>query len=96
MHSENNSDCLRSIRNGPALLNLTKMFTASPLVVTEHGTGFLTQQGELRKSFGTHVSPAPNHVRPATAEEARDFFRRRIATRRDLGAYYARATYTGD
>lgn len=76
------------------------MFIASPLVVTEHGTGFLTEQGELRKTFGTHVSPAPVAVRPATAEEARAFFEQRLAVRRELTAYYDRKTacggYTGD
>lgn len=72
------------------------MFIASPLVVTEHGTGFLTEKGELRKTFGTHVSPAPAQVRPATASEAREFFEHRRALRRELSAHYDCKTFTGD
>jgi hypothetical protein len=72
------------------------MFTASPLVVTEHGTGFLDERNELRKAFGTHVSPRPVNVRPATAEEARAFFAHRLAVRRDLTAFYNRRGFQGD
>lgn len=72
------------------------MFTATPLVVTEHGTGFIDGRGELRKAFGTHVSPAPTQVRPATAAEARAFFESRLEIRRQLTAHYSKRGYQGD
>ncbi len=69
----------------------------TPLVVTEFGTGwFCPNTRELRQNFGVHVSPAPLSVRPATEAEAREFFEVRAHTRRELTAYYARSTYTGD
>lgn len=72
------------------------MFTASALVVCEHGLGFLDQRGELHKVFGTHVSPAPREVRPATSAEAREFFEHRLATRHDLCAFYRAPGFRGD
>lgn len=91
-----------AIRNPPEKLPTTEndMFIATPLVVTEHGTGFIDERGDLRLPFGAHRSPAPVQVRPATAEEARAFFEQRMAVRRELSAYYDRKTacggYTGD
>ncbi len=63
----------------------------SPLVVTEHGTGFLcARTRELRKAFGVHVSPVPRDIRPATEDEARAFFTHRAGISADLSAFYAR------
>lgn len=71
------------------------MFTASPLVVSDAGTGFFdADRNEVRGAFMTHCRP--NAVRPATAEEARAFFQHRLETRRELVAYYARPGYKGD
>lgn len=69
----------------------------SPIVATERGVGFLDRaRGELRLPFGVHVSPALLFIRPATAEEAREFFETRMAVKRTMTAYYDRKTFTGD
>lgn len=71
------------------------MFTASPLVVSAQGTGFLDREhNELRGAHVTHCRPT--EVRPATESEARAFFQHRLAVRRDLGGFYDRKTFTGD
>ena len=70
---------------------------SSSLVVTEYGTGFwCAHRRELRKSFGIHVAPEPQHVRPATADEAAQFFRDRRAVSDELIRYYDRKIYHGD
>lgn len=71
------------------------MFTASPLVTTDAGTGFLDAvHNEVRGAFYTHCRPT--NVRPATAEEARAFFEHRRSLRKTLGDYYAAPGYKGD
>jgi hypothetical protein len=75
---------------------LSQSASYSPLVVTEHGIGFLcTRTRELRKAFSVHVSPAPVNVRPATPEEAKSFYELRQFHAQEAGAYYDRATATG-
>lgn len=70
----------------------------SQLCVTEFGTGFLdVRTRELRKAFGVHVAPEPQNVRPATEQEAREFFRDRATINQELCAWYATpGRYSGD
>lgn len=70
--------------------------TVSRLVVTEHGTGFMDEKRrEMRTAFGIHVAPEPQDVRPATKEEAMQFFAARGAFRAGMTEYYNRADARG-
>lgn len=75
----------------------TQRFTFSPLVVTEHGTGFLDQAtGELHKAFAVHVSPRPRCFFAVTEEQLRAFYLARATTHAELCGYYAGHGYKGD
>lgn len=68
----------------------------SPLVETDKGLGFWDRaRNELHLTFGIVCGPFA-FARPATTDEAREFFARRAATRSELTAYYDRKTFTGD
>ncbi len=67
----------------------------SPLVETDRGTGFWDRaRNEIHAAFGIVCGPFA-YVRPATTEEAREFFSRRSATRAELTAYYDRKDAAG-
>ncbi len=73
----------------------------SPLMVTDRGTGFLDRaRDELHLAFGILELRGPVPMRPATTQEAREFFLHRAATRNEQTAYYdrkdARGESTGD
>jgi hypothetical protein len=73
-------------------MRLALQSSFSPLVSTDFGVGFWDERTRtLRKSHAVHVAPEPREIRPATAEEARDFFRARAFHRAELTRHYDRA-----
>lgn len=78
-------------------MNNGLLLSVSPLVSTEHGVGWWDGvRRELRLVFGVHVSPVPQQMRPATEMEVRLFYSIRHQTKKNLLAYYAKRTLTGD
>ncbi len=73
------------------------VLSISPLVSTEYGCGYWDGVNrELRLAFGTHVSPRPKRMEPASELEATLFYSIRTETRARLTFHYDSKTFTGD